>query len=76
MYGLLAMVIFICNLSVSSVQMSAMKAANKDLKGTMKTLKIDDIDVWRFHKRYSLPPFFSAASRTYSKTVMKMLDNS
>jgi charged multivesicular body protein 5 len=24
--------------------MSAMKAANKDLKGTMKTLKIDDID--------------------------------
>jgi hypothetical protein len=25
--------------------MSAMKAANKDLKGTMKTLKIDDIDV-------------------------------
>lgn len=42
------MVIFICNLSVSSVQMSAMKAANKDLKGTMKTLKIDDIDVWRF----------------------------
>lgn len=27
------------------VQMSAMKAANKDLKGTMKTLKIDDIDV-------------------------------
>jgi len=28
-----------------SVQMSAMKAANKDLKGTMKTLKMDDIDV-------------------------------
>jgi hypothetical protein len=25
--------------------MAAMKAANKDLKGTMKTLKIDDIDV-------------------------------
>jgi charged multivesicular body protein 5 len=24
--------------------MAAMKAANKDLKGTMKTLKIDDID--------------------------------
>ena len=42
------MMTFIFNLSVSSVQMSAMKAANKDLKGTMKTLKIDDIDVWSF----------------------------
>ena len=63
-------------LSVSSVQMSAMKAANKDLKGTMKTLKIDDIDVWCFLFFYSLPPFLSAGSRTYSKAVMKMLDNS
>jgi hypothetical protein len=27
------------------LQLAAMKAANKDLKGTMKTLKIEDIDV-------------------------------
>ena len=27
------------------LQLAAMKVANKDLKGTMKTLKIEDIDV-------------------------------
>jgi hypothetical protein len=30
------------------VQMNAMKAANKELKGMMKTVKIEDIDVCHF----------------------------
>lgn len=44
------------------VQMSAMKAANKDLKGTMKTLKIDDIDVRPFYL-VCLDTFFSVSAR-------------
>lgn len=35
--------------SFVSLQMSAMKAANKDLKGMMKTVKIQEIDVSRLY---------------------------
>lgn len=36
---------FATNKLVWFVQMSALKSANKDLKGMMKTVKIQDIDV-------------------------------
>lgn len=33
--------------------MAAMKSANKELKGMMKTVKIQDIDVWSCHQVYA-----------------------
>lgn len=36
---------FVTNILLPSLQMSALKSANKELKGMMKTVKIQDIDV-------------------------------
>lgn len=42
-------------------QMAAMKSANKELKGMMKTVNIQDVDVCILHYRFK---FFCEASRS------------